>query len=292
MTTIAANFDAMWLNYMRRPLIGSFKAHIDALEKARLENNKKPPPAVQNPYPNTPCVIQLCHGLTKAGITIPPHSFWRSNPRIDGAYYLQAVNELETYLNQRFFRGTPVGTGTVQQKQARLRQKKGILTFGAVHCELWKIDQILQRDSIPLPSGGSVDGMSGKIWASDRIMFWEIEGTADLAPRTAVPDKLLGWWKVTDPNTDNIYYYYFETDYVVFYTKSAPKRASEVPNKTGVNYGKVSLLPTSPLSFRIDWNPADGGVTIENFVEVTSASIPMLSGSSIRYGKLNAVKLV
>ena len=289
MPTIAANFDAMWLNYMRRPLAGSFKAHIDALEKVRLENNKKPPPAVQNPFPNTPCVIQLCHALNKAGIMIPPRSFWRPNPRIDGSFYLQAVNELETYLNQRFFRGTPVGIGTIQQKQASLKLKKGILTFGGFHCELWKNDQILQRDSIPLPSGGSVDGMSGKIWATDKIMFWEVDGTAEFAPRTSLPAKLLGWWKVTDPN---LYYYYFETDNIVFYTKSAPKRATDVPDKTGVNYGKVLLLPTAPLSFRIDWNPADGGVTVENFSEVPSGSIATLRGTSNRYGDLIAIKLV
>jgi hypothetical protein len=291
MTTgaIAANFDSMWSNYLKRPLTGSFQTHMDGLEKARAAYNSKTPPPEPLMPKNTPCVIQLCHALNKAGIMIPPHSFWRSNVKIDGRYYLSAVNELETYLNQRFFPGTPVVGGTPAQKQASLKGKRGILTFGAFHCELWKDDQILQRDRIPLPSGGWEDGMSGAIWDAKKILFWEVKGSAEFAPLTALPATMLGWWKVVDPN---IYYYYFETDNIVFYTKTAPKKAADVPDKTGINYGRVLLLPTSPLSFRIDWNPADGGATVETFVEVPSGSGPTLRGTSNRYGNLTATKLV
>jgi hypothetical protein len=286
--TIAANFDSIWSNYLKRPLTGSFKTHMDDLEKARVKYNSTVPPPVPLMPENTPCVIQLCHGLNKAGIMIPPHSFWRTNAKIDGRYYLSAVNELESYLNQRFFTGTPVDGATPALKQASLKGKRGILTFGGFHCELWKDDQILQRDRIPLPNGGSVDGMSGQIWNAKKIMFWEVKGSTEFAPRTALPAKMLGWWKVVDPI---IYYYYFETDNIVFYTKTAPKKATDVPDKTGVNYGKVLLLPTSPFGFRIDWNPADGGATVETFFEVPSGSGPTLRGTSNRYGDLTATKL-
>ena len=131
--------------------------------------------------------------------------------------------------------------------------------------------------------------MSGAIWNDKKIMFWPVQGSTEFVAGAGLPAKMLGWWKVTDPNT---YYYYFETDNIVFYTKTAPKRSTEVPQKTGINYGKVLLLPTSPLSFRIDWNPADGGSTVETFSEVASGSTPRMLGTSNRYGNLTATKLV
>ena len=284
---IPLDFDRLWNNYMFRPLTGSFKAHMDGLEKGRQAWIKANPGKDEPPL-NTPCVIQLSHALNKAGIIIPPHSFWRSSAKIDGLWYLQAVNELQTYLTQRFFPGTAVTAGTAQQRQASLNGKRGILTFGAFHCELWRDDQIRQRDNIPLPDGRVEHGMSGGIWNAPKIMFWEVQGTGDFVALPPLPPSLPGWWVVTDNNT---YYYYFETDNVVFYTKTKPKNIAVAPDKTGINYGKVLPLPTSPFSVRIAWNPADGGETIEVFTDDPSESVPTMQGTSNRYGNLKAVKL-
>jgi hypothetical protein len=284
---IPVEFDLLWNNYLKRPLVGDFEAHMAGLERARQQWIKANPGKPEPPK-NTPCVIQLCHALNAAGIVIPPHSFWRSNPRINGRYFLSAVNELETYLTQRFFPGTAVAGSTSGQTQSDLQGKRGILAFGAFHCESWKDDRVLQRDRIPLPSGGFVDGMSGEIWSAKRIIFWEVKGSGAFAALPQLPAAMLGWWKVTDPN---VYYYYFGADNVVFDTKTAPKKLTEVAEKTGINDGKVLPLPTAPFSFRIDWNPADGGTTVETFSEVPSGSTPMLQGTSNRYGNLSATKL-
>jgi hypothetical protein len=66
-----------------------------------------------------------------------------------------------------------------------------------------------------------------------------------------------------------------------------------VPSKAGINYGRVSTLPTSPFGIRIDWNPVDGGVTIERFFEQPAGGPARMAGTSNRPpgSRLDAVKL-
>lgn len=284
---IPVSIDRLWDNYLDRPLQGAFKAHMDGLERARQAYIKANPTKDQPPE-NTPCVIQISRALNFSGIHLPAHSFWRPNPLIEGYWYLQAVNELQVYLGQRFFQGTTLPTLPDARKKA-LAGKSGILTFGGFHTELWRIDRIRQRDNIPLPDGTVVAGMSGKIWEAKTMQFWEVGGSGDFEAPKPVPDEILGWWKVWDGNT---YYYYFESDGVVFYTTTAPKSVKATPdNRDRKNYGKVEPIIGAPFQLRITWLEVGTTATVETFTDTSSGALSTMRGKSNLYGDLVATKM-
>jgi hypothetical protein len=91
---------------------------------------------------------------------------------------------------------------------------------------------------------------------------------------------VVGWWKVYDGNQ---YYYYFDADGYVQYTKKPPA-SPYMPPKVPLNSGTYTYEPNRRLV--VEWNPADGGQTIETF----SAKIDLtaMNGTSNRYAPLYA----
>ena len=95
---------------------------------------------------------------------------------------------------------------------------------------------------------------------------------------------LLGWWDVNDGNQ---YYYYFGPKGFVQYTKTRPANTAR-PLAAGMNQGVYSMNGSDVLV--IDWNPADGGTTVETFGGARPGSARM-AGTSNRYGPLVATRL-
>jgi hypothetical protein len=278
---IPADFEAMWKGYPAQPFNTkeglAIKAVTKQLEDGRLKYNEAhPDKPIKGAY--TPCCFQVSEALHQAGIVIPDHSVNRSNQMISGRPHLATVNEVIAFLTQRFFAGEAMHGSTAQVQKALLG-RTGIVTFGGMHVELWDGSAIRQ-----------LKFMHPGIWNNGPIRFWDVEPHGQYVARPPLPRALLGWWKVTDPG---VYYYYFESDGMVFYSRTPPPKPNSVPSKAGINYGRVSTLPTSPFGIRIDWNPVDGGVTIEKFFEQPAGGPARMAGTSNRPpgSRLDAVKL-
>lgn len=95
---------------------------------------------------------------------------------------------------------------------------------------------------------------------------------------------LQGWWDVSDGNQ---YYYFFGPKGFVQYTKSKPASTAK-PLAVGMNQGVYSV--TDDHTLYIDWNPADGGATVETFPGARSGSTH-LAGTSNRYAPLVATRM-
>ncbi len=95
---------------------------------------------------------------------------------------------------------------------------------------------------------------------------------------------LHGWWSVSDGNP---YYYFFGPKGFVQYTKTRPA-SKAVPLKLPLNQGVYSVTQGNVLF--IDWNPADGGATVETFRGASMGSRE-LRGTSNRYAPLVATRL-
>ena len=93
-----------------------------------------------------------------------------------------------------------------------------------------------------------------------------------------------GWWDVWDGNQ---YYYYFEHNGDVFYTKAKP-RSRTAPPKMPLNQGSYVFYDDGTMV--IDWNPADGGVTVETFSGVRQG-VTRMNGVSNRYAPLVATQM-
>ncbi|WP_342362361.1 T6SS effector amidase Tae4 family protein [Terrarubrum flagellatum] len=242
---------------------------------------------------NTPCCIQVSHALNAVGQEVYPNSQRRKNPKIYGGngYYLGAVDELEHYLAQRYGAGelvTKDSSGAARnerQMKDYLKDRTGLLAFRdrglGFHTEFWNGTSILQSGSIP---GATAVMNEHAIFGQHRILFWDIYDHADMRP---IPDWLPGWWDVNDGNQ---YYYYFSDQHGVTYTKEKPKNLALPPIKMPLNEGTVEAW-TDPTKFIINWNPADGGVTIETFSPEPLTSTTRMRGLSNRYGPLTATKM-
>lgn len=273
---IHASFDqlkAAYPTYNRLPK--EIKAYLDDLNK-------------ENPG-NTPCCMQVSYALNKVGETIPASSYRRRNAKIGPYYYVSAVDELEQYLSGVYGRGENIrkDSSGKQRSRAQMQQylngKQGILVFrnggAGFHTELWDQDHILQNGA-PASNGAAMN--QDAIFNQPRVLFWNVgPDSPDAAP---VPDWLKGWWNVYDGNT---YYYYFSSEYVVTYTKTAPKNLLMPPVKVPLNEGDVSVTQNGTVMV-LDWNPADGGATQETFTRITNET---MSGVSNRYAPLFATKM-
>lgn len=113
-------------------------------------------------------------------------------------------------------------------------------------------------------------------WLDIEQFFWK-------APeRNAEPtgNWVEGWWKVYDGNQ---YYYYFDVDGFVQYTRKPPA-SPFAPPKFPLNTGSYTYEPNRRVE--IEWNPADGGQTIEKFA--AHADLSAMNGTSNRYAPLYA----
>lgn len=234
---------------------------------------------------NTPCCVQVSHALNKAGLQIPHQGYRRANSPIGHYYYILAVDELEQYLTWRYGGGEEIKhkKKTMAQMKEYLNGKQGILLFrdggAGYHTELWDNDHILQ-DGNAISSGGARMNESN-IFSKPRVLFWEFVGENPYM--TPNPEWLQGWWEVWD---GNYYYYYFSDQDIVTYTKTKPKSLTAPPVKMPINEGEVDFNDENTII--INWNPADGGETVETF---TKQSDTKMSGVSNRYSPLSATKL-
>lgn len=273
---IRANFDAMWASYpIFTALPSEISDYIAALKRANPGSNP------------TPCCLQLSWALNASGHKVPRDSFRRQNADLGrGGWGLGAVDEVEVYLTNRYGRTEditrgPSGTRSVPQMREYIHGRQGILVFRdstpGVHTELWDTSTIRQR-------GGGAGGMSeGYIFGQPRILFWEVANTVS-DKQWEVPAWLRGWWYVTDGND---YWYYFSDKGSVGYVDTRPSNTAAPPARPE-NTGRVTVRETRP-QVTIEWNPAGGGVTIENFT--FWAKNTEMNGVSSRYAPLWAKKI-
>jgi hypothetical protein len=283
---IRLNFDVLKNNYYSYDrLPQAIQKYMDGLNdpiKKRIKiaiDSGLPPPVEKL---NTPCVIQVSHAFNATNHKIPASSFWRANPVIPGGNgnYLQAVNELESYLVSRYGGTEDIKAtqgGDVAKMKKHIGGKQGLLIFGEAHTEFWNQSNILQ-------SGGGAGGMNQSyIWSRAKVLFWEI-GEESAAQQ--VPIWLQGWWTVYD---GNYYYYYFSDQLIVTYTKAKPSSPVAAPPRAPMNEGKVTMTEHGLV---IDWNPADGGATKETFTRLGWTSEREMNGVSNRYAPLFARKMM
>lgn len=281
---IRASFEDVQKHYPKYDkLPPAMQKYMDALNKDLKPGQPK----------NTPCCFQVSHALNAVGQEVSARSHRRANPKIYGGngYYLGAVDELEHYLAQRYGVGESIkkdssgAARTEQQMKDYLKDRTGLLAFRdqglGLHTEFWNGTSILQSGSIP----GATAVMNERgLFAQPRILFWDVFDHADPNP---IPDWLPGWWDVNDGKQ---YYYYFSSDHGVTYTKEKPTNTAVPPLKTPFNEGIVEAW-SDPTVFVINWNPADGGVTVERFTPEPLTSTGRMRGTSNRYGPLTATKM-
>lgn len=275
------------------------KIHADfAVLKQKYPTYNKLPPDVfkfmvdlnggkKDHWTNTPCCVQVSHALNQAALKIPQQGYRRKHSPISGDYYILAVDELEQYLSYRYGRGEEIKHNhpTLEKMKAYLKGKQGILLFrdggAGYHTELWDTDHILQNGLDPVSGGGAVMNQPN-IFSKQRVLFWEVVQPGD-AGTPSNPDWLQGWWEVYD---GNYYYYYFSDEDIVTYTKTKPKNTAAPPVKMPINEGDVTITDGGKIV--IDWNPADGGETVETFTRLGDEK---MSGVSNRYSPLSATKM-
>jgi hypothetical protein len=282
-TRIRADFDTLKANYP------TYKRLPSQIQKYMDELNK------DTPGKNTPCCIQVSHALNKAGMLVPKAGYRRNNAKIGDYFYVLAVDELEQYLTWRYGQGEEIKVDpatkkvrTTKEMKEFLKGRQGILLFrnggAGHHTELWDDTHIMQ-DGKAVSGGGAIMNESN-IFGQPRVLFWDVKADADDTPAAPVPDWLQGWWKVYDGET---YYYYFSDQWVVTYTKTAPKNILVPPVKTPLNEGDVTIAENS-AKIVLDWNPADGGETVETFTRQPT-STDFMNGVSNRYAPLVANKM-
>lgn len=278
-STIHGSFEALKANYPTYktlpPPLQKFMDDLNAVAKG-----------------NTPCCVQVSHALNKAGLAIPGASYRRKNSKIGSYFYILAVDEFEYYFSGIYGRGEDVkkdGSGktrSVKEMKNYLDGRQGILLFrnggAGHHTELWDQTHILQ-DGKAVSGGGAIMN-EANIFGQPRVLFWDV---ADDAPGTPpVPDWLRGWWKVYD---GNYYYYYYSDQHIVTYTKTPPKNLALPPAKVPLNEGAVTIS-SDTTKIVLNWNPADGGETIETFTR-SPAVLDAMNGVSNRYAPLYATKM-
>ncbi len=280
------------------PITGKIHTSFALLKQNYPTYNKLPPEVEKfmedlnggqkDHWQNTPCCVQVSHALNKAGLKIPKQGYRRANSLIAGDYYILAVDELEQYLSWRYGRGEEIKHNhkTLAEMKAYLNGKQGILLFrdggAGYHTELWDNDHILQNGLDPISGGGAVMNQAN-IFSKPRVVFWEVAQPGTSGASSTNPDWLQGWWEVYD---GNYYYYYFSAEDIVTYTKTKPKSTVAPPVKMPLNEGDVTITDDGKIV--IDWNPADGGETVETFTRLGDGK---MSGVSNRYAPLSATKM-
>jgi hypothetical protein len=114
-------------------------------------------------------------------------------------------------------------------------------------------------------------------WLDIEQFFWN----APVTSAEPTGSWVVGWWKVYDGNQ---YYYYFDVDGNVQYTKQPPATPL-APPKFPLNTGTYTYQPDRRVVI-IVWNPADGGQTTETFS--AQVDLTVMNGTSNRYGPLSA----
>jgi hypothetical protein len=108
-----------------------------------------------------------------------------------------------------------------------------------------------------------------------------------------LPTWLRGWWVVVESGVGaarrdpQSYWYYFSDKGTVTYVKTQPKDLKLPPITVPLNSGRVNVSETADKVV-IEWNPADGGATVETF---NSKNKREMTGTSNRYEPLIARKL-
>jgi hypothetical protein len=167
MPQISLDWDTVKRAYPMRPLADGLKTFMDQLGPG-----------------NTPCCVQMSHALGVAGCVIGPMSNRRRNSRISTTspyaagtrYYLLAVDEMKSFLEQNFGAGDEISRGddgnprNVQAMMDVLNGRTGILVFSdlrlGTHTELWDVDHMHQRDISPA------------VFHAPKVLFWDVMITA------------------------------------------------------------------------------------------------------------------
>lgn len=260
---------------MTDPALGSIAADFRVLRAAYPTYTNLPPhisrymdalnEGLQPGQPrNTPCCFQMSAALNGAGAEhrIPPQSHRRRTARLNGDYYLGAVDELEVHLTGRYGRGEDLrgllGQGaTPRQMRAHLAGRQGILCFRdrgyGFHTELWDGADIVQNGA-PGTNGARIS--ASHCFVQLRVLFWPCTGDDGLDP---LPDWLTGWWQVQDFETT---WYYISDQRVVTWTRRAPAAERERPMRQRIAEGRVALDARSG-EVTITWNDAGDGVSHE-----------------------------
>jgi hypothetical protein len=167
-----------------------------------------------------------------------------------------------------------------------IKGRKGILTFGRVHTELYNGKSIVQSGNINEENGHTTQPMGwGATWGQPDIRFWEIRSPGDKGKSAEVGSFLNGWWSVYD---GNYYFYYFAPPYVV-YTNTRPAPTAGAPYKPA-NRGTVK--PGRDNTFIVTWNPLPGdpAPTVETFWLVWGQTRKMNARSN-KYSMIYAEKI-
>ena len=168
---IPVPFGFLKLHYPKRPnLTPELKKYMDKLNKPQVKDGP--------PGDNTPCCVQVTHSLNMSGQLVPERfAGQRHQPaeiRIKGIvyYYVLAVDEMESYLNQKYPTGEEVSRDpqrkvrTHQEIKAYLQGRTGILVFrnqgAGKHTELWDGKQILNRGY-----------NEHALFTQPRVLFWD-----------------------------------------------------------------------------------------------------------------------
>ncbi|MFO1304563.1 MAG: hypothetical protein U1F54_12575 [Burkholderiales bacterium] len=186
------------------------------------------------------------------------------------------------------------GDAWIRSSGGRRPQRGDILRHKSFHvdvCDGWDGDILLR---IAAGQGGPKMGCDILKHVRGKAAFdpGNLEGWVDLDiffGQGSRPDEdaslrwLTGWWSVWDGNQ---YYYYFEPSGDVSYVKSKP-RSMGAPPKLPLNQGDFTIDGDSVV---IEWNPADGGITVECFFGFRMGVMRM-NGTSNRYAPLVATKM-
>ncbi len=236
---------------------------------------------------NTTCAIQVSQGMNAAGIKVPGISFQRPNYAIPGGngFYIHNVAELTNYLTMQYGE-TPNLKSLSSDAESAIKGRKGILTFGRVHTELYNGNSIVQSGKINEENGHTTQPMGwGATWGQADIRFWEIRPPSEREKKPTVGGFLNGWWTIYD---GNYYYYYFDPPYVV-YTKTKPAATAGAPYKPA-NRGTVK--PGKDNTYIVTWNPVPGDSTptVETFWLIWGETRKMNARSN-KYGMIYAEKI-
>jgi len=263
------------------------KAAEEGREKPKLGKGPVYGPNELEPE-NTTCAIQLSQGMNAAGIKVPGLSIQRPNYAIPGGngYYLHNVSEVTDFLTMQYGQ-TPNLRSLSNTPESAIKGRKGILTFGKMHTELYNGSSIVQSGAINQSEGHVTARMDpGVLWSQQDIRFWEIRPVSDKEkPGGGVGSFLNGWWTVYD---GNYYFYYFSPPYVV-YTKTRPAATAGAPYKS-INRGTVK--PGKENTYIVTWNPIPGDPepTVETFWLIWGETRKM-NAKSNKYGMLYAEKI-
>ena len=244
-----------------------------------------------------PCCIQVSYALNLSGAPIERGDYWvpewgrysRYASDKSGRLYLIEVCDMGAYLNK--YGVAENHKGTVDQMKQKIAGRKGILRFGIAHIDLWDGKRFHQESGPGLPDSWAKGQPPVAVWGaksvqSAGIYFWEATGSAasKLAPTTAPPEWLKGWWKVWDGGT---YYYYFGEGGGVVYTRKKPANTRARPARAD-NTGIYSYAANRLV---IDWKWVTGAeVACQELFYNASPQCRQMNATSNLYSPLVATR--